>query len=68
MPIVPLHLGALHPFETALVLAVAFGPFLVLAFVVVRQRRRTSDTAAGAGEGAAGRPRDAPGRSDVPVK
>jgi hypothetical protein len=35
-----LHLGALHPVEQALVLLLAFGPFLVLAIVVVRVRRR----------------------------
>lgn len=37
---VPLHLGALHPFEQALVLLVAFGPFVVLGVVVHRARRR----------------------------
>ena len=31
---VPLHLGALHPFEQALVLLLAFGPFVVLGIVV----------------------------------
>ena len=36
----PLHLGGLHPVEQALVLLLAFGPFVVLAFVVRRQRRR----------------------------
>lgn len=34
------HLGDLHPFEQALVALLAFGPFVVLALVVVRQRRR----------------------------
>ena len=33
------HMGALHPFEQALVLLLAFGPFVVLG-VVVRARRR----------------------------
>lgn len=37
---VALHLGALHPFEQALVLLVAFGPFVVLGVVVAVQRRR----------------------------
>jgi hypothetical protein len=35
-----LHLGTLHPVEQALVLLVAFGPFVVLGLVVRRQRRR----------------------------
>jgi hypothetical protein len=35
----PLHLGALHPVEQALVYALAFGPFLVLGAVVVVRRR-----------------------------
>jgi hypothetical protein len=30
----------LHPYERLLVLLVAFGPFVVLAFVVRYQRRR----------------------------
>jgi hypothetical protein len=38
--VAPLHLGALHPVERLLVLAVAFGPFLVLAVVVFLSRRR----------------------------
>ncbi len=35
-----LHLGALHPVEQALVLLLAFGPFVVLGVVVRHQRRR----------------------------
>ena len=38
--VVVLHLGALHPVETALTLALAFGPFVVLGAVVVLRRRR----------------------------
>jgi hypothetical protein len=34
------HLGKLHPVEQALVVVVAFGPFLVLALVVHVARRR----------------------------
>ena len=34
------HLGALHPVEQALVLLLAFGPFVVLGIVVRHQRRR----------------------------
>ena len=33
------HLGALHPFEQALVLLLAFGPFVVLGVVVWLRRR-----------------------------
>lgn len=35
-----LHLGALHPVEKILTLVLAFGPFLVLAVVVVVRRRQ----------------------------
>jgi len=34
------HMGALHPIEQLLVALMAFGPFVVLAFVVRHQRRR----------------------------
>ncbi len=37
---VPLHMGALHPYEQALTLLLAFGPFVVLGIVVRYQRRR----------------------------
>ena len=41
MPVfVPLHLGALHAYELALLLTLGFGPFVVLAIVVVVVRRR----------------------------
>lgn len=40
---VPLHIGALHPLEQALVLLAAFGPFVVLAIVAtIRSRRDAS--------------------------
>lgn len=35
-----LHMGALHPFEKALTLALAFGPFLILAAVLLMRRRQ----------------------------
>ncbi|WP_277986080.1 hypothetical protein [Nocardioides zhouii] len=35
----PLHMGALHPYEQALVLLLAFGPFVVLGVVVWLRRR-----------------------------
>ncbi len=38
--VLPLHLGALHPFEQLLVALVAFGPFVVLFVVVYVVRRR----------------------------
>lgn len=37
---IPLHLGALHPVEQALTLALAFGPFVVLGIVVWVRRRQ----------------------------
>lgn len=40
LPLVPLHLGPLHPLEQALVLLIAFGPFVVLGVVVAVIRRR----------------------------
>jgi len=40
-PLRPLwHMGSLHPYEQALTLLLAFGPFLVLGLVIWRQRRR----------------------------
>ena len=36
----PLHLGALHPAETALTLALAFGPFVALGIVIAVRRRQ----------------------------
>ena len=40
VPVLPLHMGALHPFEQLLVLLVAFGPFVLLAVVVLVRRRQ----------------------------
>ena len=40
--VVAQHMGALHPVEQLLVALIAFGPFVVLAFVVRHQRRRDS--------------------------
>ena len=36
----PLHLGALHPYELVLMLVIGFGPFVVLGVVVSVLRRR----------------------------
>lgn len=40
MTVLPLHLGALHPVEQALVLGVAFGPFILLAVIAFVRARR----------------------------
>jgi hypothetical protein len=37
---IPQHLGALHPWEQALTIVLAFGPFLLLGAVIVIQRRK----------------------------
>lgn len=58
---VPLHLGTLHPVEQALVLLLAFGPFVVLGFVVRHQRRREAQDPADAGDHAGDH---APGADD----
>lgn len=38
-------MGALHPFEQALTLLLAFGPFVVLGVVIWRRRREEDDSA-----------------------
>lgn len=43
-PVTALHMGALHPYETALTLVLAFGPFVLLA-VVLWLRSREHDSA-----------------------
>jgi hypothetical protein len=35
-----MHMGALHPVEQALTIALAFGPFVVLGIVVAVRRRQ----------------------------
>ena len=37
---IPLHLGSLHPYEQALTLLLAFGPFVLLGVVVWVRRRQ----------------------------
>ena len=39
----PLHLGAMHPYEQALTLVLAFGPFAVLGIVLAVRRRQERD-------------------------
>lgn len=45
---IPLHLGGLHPYEQALTLLLAFGPFVGLGVLVAVRRRqhRAADRAA----------------------
>jgi len=41
----PWHMGAMHPYEKALTLVLAFGPFLLLALVLyLRTRHADRDT------------------------
>ena len=49
LPVLPQHLGGLHPFEQALVMGLAFGPFVILAIVVyvVRKRDLAEESAEG---------------------
>ena len=47
--LVPMHLGDLHAYETALLALLAFGPFVVLGVVVAVLRRRDDEDAAAAG-------------------
>ena len=46
---VPLHLGGLHPFEQALIVLLAFGPFVVLGVVLVVRHRQDRQAGDGAG-------------------
>jgi Na+-translocating ferredoxin:NAD+ oxidoreductase RnfE subunit len=39
-PVLPLHMGVLHPYEQVLVYVLAFGPFLLLGIVIVVRRRQ----------------------------
>jgi hypothetical protein len=38
--LLPLHMGGLHPYEKVLTLVLAFGPFLLLAAVIMIRRRQ----------------------------
>lgn len=38
--LIALHMGAMHPYEKALTLVLAFAPFVVLAAVIVVRRRQ----------------------------
>ncbi len=38
--VTPLHMGALHPYEQALTLLLAFGPFVLLGLVIWIRRRQ----------------------------
>lgn len=50
LPVTALHMGALHPLEQALTLVLAFGPFVVLGFVIARRRRLDRRESQGRGE------------------
>ncbi len=68
---VPQHMGELHPYETVLVLLIAFGPFLVIGLLVRRERRRTgqddvTDASRPASPAPREPPRRAPARTDRP--
>ncbi|MXG90535.1 hypothetical protein [Nocardioides flavescens] len=43
LQLVALHLGALHPAEKALTLALAFGPFAILGLVIALRRRHEDE-------------------------
>lgn len=55
---IPLHMGALHPFEQALTLLLAFGPFVVLGVVVWRRSKEHRVAADGSGESGTRPPRE----------
>lgn len=42
MPTTLWHIGALHPYEQALVLLLAFGPFVVLGLLIWARRHEDS--------------------------
>jgi len=43
--LIAMHLGGLHPFEKALTLLLAFGPFVVLGSVIsIRRRHESAET------------------------
>jgi hypothetical protein len=43
LTLVPVHLGSLHAYETALLGLVAFGPFAIAVVVAVVRRRRLEE-------------------------
>lgn len=52
--LVVMHMGALHAYEKVLTLILAFGPFLLLAAVIVHRRRQDAAAEGDAGGDAAG--------------
>ena len=64
-PMIPLHLGPVHPIEQALTLVLAFGPFVVLGVVVV-VRRRADERREAAEAAEAGEAGEAAGRTAAP--
>jgi hypothetical protein len=45
--VTPWHLGKLHGYENLLALLLAFGPFVILALVIVMRRRDDDEDADG---------------------
>ena len=76
LQLTPLHLGALHAWEQALTLTLAFGPFLLLGGVIWWRQRHEPPEAADPPEGPGGsRTPEPPGaapsgddRSDQPAR
>jgi hypothetical protein len=74
-PMLPLHLGALHPMETLVMGVLALGPFVILAVVVtvVSRRDRRTESAQSAQPAQPAQPAQSgdgesvtpPGRSDA---
>ena len=50
------HLGALHGYEKLFVLLVAFGPFVVLSFIVRYANRRNAEEDSSTEDDVSGRP------------
>jgi hypothetical protein len=61
LQLVVLHLGALHPVEKVLTLALAFGPFAVLGLVIALRRRHEAEEEADPAVGPAVDPAVDPG-------
>ena len=63
---IPLHLGALHRYEQGLILVLAFGPFVLLAIVILvgaaagRRHPRTTGASPGQRPATSCRPRSRP--------
>ena len=54
---IPLHLGAMHPYEQVLTIVLAVGPFLGLGIVIAHRRRADAREEQQTGPGEAQRER-----------